>query len=110
MLLGDTGDLPPALAGLSTTGLLRHETPDALHGWIGAAMSAGLIVLSKDQYRTLSLTELGREVMRGRMQDTLIKRPSRPPTLSALRRYRADLPHALRADATLRRRASRVGR
>ena len=32
MLTGDTGELPPALAGLSTTGLLRHEPSDVLHG------------------------------------------------------------------------------
>src|SRR4030095_4002484 len=36
MLLGDTGDLPPALTGLSTCGLLKHETSEALHAWIDA--------------------------------------------------------------------------
>lgn len=115
MLQGDTGDLPPALTKLSTTGLLRHETSDALHGWIDASISAGLVVVSKDQYRTLSLTEPGREVMRGRVQDLQIRRPSRTASLSALRHsrahaYRADLPHALRAELSLRRRASRRGR
>jgi ATP-dependent DNA helicase RecQ len=91
MLRGDTGELPPALARLSTTGLLRHETSHALHGWIAASISAGLVVVSKDQYRTLSLTERGREIMRGRMQDVQIRRPSRSPGPS-LRRYRGHLP------------------
>jgi ATP-dependent DNA helicase RecQ len=66
MLRGDTSDLPPALTSLSTTGLLRHEPADALHGWIDACVAASLVVVSKDQYRTLSLTPEGREVMRGR--------------------------------------------
>ena len=49
MLTGHTDDLPPALARLSTTGLIRHETPDALHRWIDASIAAGLVVVSKDQ-------------------------------------------------------------
>jgi superfamily II DNA helicase RecQ len=110
MLLGETGDLPPALTKLSTTGVLRHETSDALHGWIDASISAGLVIVSKDQYRTLSLTEPGREVMRGRVQDLQISRPSRAPRRSAGRRYRAELPSTLRAELTLRQRASRRGR
>ena len=88
MLRGDTADLPPALAALSTTGLLREQTPDGLNGWIDASISAGLVVVSKDQYRTLSLTEAGREVMRGRMQEVLISRPFRPRReLITLRRW-----------------------
>jgi ATP-dependent DNA helicase RecQ len=94
MLLGDAGDLPPALTKLSTTGLLRDETSDTLHRWIAASISAGLVVMSDDQYRTLSLTEQGREVMRGRMQDLQMNRPLRAPTLTAFGRYRADLPLA----------------
>jgi superfamily II DNA helicase RecQ len=66
MLLGDTGDLPPALSRLSTTGVLRHETGQALHGWIDACVTASLVVVSKDQYWRLSLTPEGRDVMRGR--------------------------------------------
>jgi ATP-dependent DNA helicase RecQ len=98
MLLGDTSDLPPALTGLSTTGLLRHETSDALHGWIGASISAQLVAVSNDQYRPLRLTEQGREVMRGRT-DVQISRPSRSPRLSALRRSGADVRHAVRSEA-----------
>jgi superfamily II DNA helicase RecQ len=107
MLLGDTGGLPPALTNLSTTGLLRHETSDALREWIDASIAAGLVVVSNDQYRTLSLTEHGREFMRGLRQDVRIRRPSRGETLAAWRRYRADLPAALRADMALRARAFR---
>jgi len=75
MLLGDTGDLPPALSQLSTCGLLAHETHDALNGWLDACLTAGLIIASTDQYRTLSLTPEGREVMRGRCPETRIVRP-----------------------------------
>jgi ATP-dependent DNA helicase RecQ len=85
MLLGDTGDLPPALVRLSTTGLLRHETSDALHGWIDACVAAELIVVSKDQYRTLSLTPEGRDVMRSRRPEVRIVRPTPMPSLAALR-------------------------
>jgi len=95
MLTGDAGELPPALMNLSTTGALRHESPDALRGWIDASIAAGLIVVSKDQYRTLSLTERGREVTRGRTQNLELKRPSRVPRIAARRRYRDDLPRAL---------------
>jgi ATP-dependent DNA helicase RecQ len=76
MLIGETDDLPPALSRLSTTGLLRHETPDALREWIEASVTAGLVVASKDQYRTLSLTERGRDAMLGRIGDFNIRRPA----------------------------------
>jgi ATP-dependent DNA helicase RecQ len=76
MLLGDTGDMPPALSRLSTTGLLRHESPDGLREWIDAALTAGLIARSKPRY-TLSLTPLGRDVMRGNVIDVRIAQPQR---------------------------------
>ena len=66
MLVGDTRDLPVDLAKLSTAGLLRQEPPDAIDGWIDASIAADLIAVSKDQYRTLSLTLRGRDVMAGR--------------------------------------------
>jgi ATP-dependent DNA helicase RecQ len=75
MLLGDTGDLPPALSRLSTTGLLRHETGSGLHGWIDACVTASLVAVSKDQYRTLSLTPEGRDVMHGRTRHLRLSRP-----------------------------------
>src|SRR6185369_3238124 len=73
MLLGSAGELPPALAALSTFGLLRHETADSLSDWIRAAVSAGLIVYSNDQYRTLRLTEPGRAFLHGRSEDAAIR-------------------------------------
>jgi ATP-dependent DNA helicase RecQ len=109
MLRGDTDDLPPALTKLPTTGVLRHETADALYRWIQVVTSAGLVVVSKDQYRTLSLSEQGREALRGRTHDLPIRRPASPSRLSASRRYRDDLPHELRAELRFRRRAGRFG-
>jgi ATP-dependent DNA helicase RecQ len=85
MLRGDTTDLPAPLTALSTTGLLRDETSDGLHGWITAAISAGLIAVSIDKYRTLSLTDQGREVMRGRIKDFRMRRPVRIASIAALR-------------------------
>jgi len=84
MLLGDKDDLPPALTRLSTCGLLAHETSDALHAWIDAAVAAGLIAISKDQYRTLSLTAEGRAAMRGQGHDLRMRRPVPRRSLAAL--------------------------
>jgi ATP-dependent DNA helicase RecQ len=75
MLRGEAPGLPPALAGLSTTGLLRHEARESLHGWIDACVAASLVAVSQDRYRTLSLTAEGREVMRGRRPDIFVARP-----------------------------------
>jgi ATP-dependent DNA helicase RecQ len=91
MLTGDTADLPPGLARLQTAGLLKHERPDALDRWIDAAVAAGLLAFSKDQYRTLGLTPRGREVMSGRLRDFEIAVPPRPAAFALerrLRRYR----------------------
>jgi superfamily II DNA helicase RecQ len=110
MLRGDIGDLPAALSKLPTTGVLRHETAGTLYRWIDAAVAADLVVVSKDQYRTLRLSEQGREVVSGRSQDLAIKRPSMPVGLSGYRRYRDDLPREPRADLMFRSRAGRFGR
>jgi ATP-dependent DNA helicase RecQ len=75
MLLGETADLPPALTRLSTFALLRHETSESLNAWIDACVAASLVVVSKDQYRTLSLTPDGRGVMRGERAHFAIARP-----------------------------------
>jgi len=85
MLTGDTGDLPAALTKLSTTGILKQETSDVLHGWIDASIAAGLVLVSTDQYRTLSLTDRGREAMRGRTGDLPIARPGRRRRFLAVR-------------------------
>jgi ATP-dependent DNA helicase RecQ len=84
MLLGDTSDLPPSLSRLSTTGLLRHETGHGLHGWIDACVAGGLVVVSKDLYRTLSLTSEGRDVMRGQTRYLKLSRPVPLPAFSPL--------------------------
>jgi ATP-dependent DNA helicase RecQ len=75
MLVGDLDGLPEPLTTLSTTGLLRGEDPRTIERWIDAASSAGLLQASADQYRTLSLTPLGREVMAGRVEDVVISVP-----------------------------------
>jgi len=79
MLVGACDDLPEALTRLSTTGVLRDHEPRLIESWIDAAVSAGLIAVSDDQYRTLRLTALGREVMAGRVTDVpvLALRPLR---------------------------------
>jgi ATP-dependent DNA helicase RecQ len=90
MLVGETGDLPPSLAGLSTTGLLRQERPETIERWIDAVVSAGLIAVSTDKFRTLSLTTRGRDVMTGRTEDLRMAAPARLPRLSSWRRFRVD--------------------
>lgn len=67
MLVGDTETLPVELTRLSTTGLLRNVAPRVIEQWIESARAAGLIAMSADQYRTLTLTPIGREVMGGRV-------------------------------------------
>jgi ATP-dependent DNA helicase RecQ len=69
MLVGNIVELPEALTRLSTTGLLRDEHPRTIERWIDAASGAGLIRVSNDKYRTLSLTSLGRDLMAGRVDD-----------------------------------------
>ncbi|HET9361141.1 MAG TPA: ATP-dependent DNA helicase RecQ [Vicinamibacterales bacterium] len=76
MLVGNVDDLPESLTKLSTTGLLRHEEPRTVERWIDAAAAAGLIRASDDQYRTLGLTPVGRDVMAGRLADVQMAVPS----------------------------------
>ena len=75
MLVGDPSELPPALTTLSTTGLLRHERPVTIGLWIDAGVAAGLIAMSNDKYRTLSLTAHGRDVMTGRVETVRMSSP-----------------------------------
>jgi ATP-dependent DNA helicase RecQ len=103
MLVGDVDDLPEPLTKLSTTGLLRHEQPRAVERWIDAASAAGLIRTSDDQYRTLSLTPLGRDVMAGRVDEVPMATPTVRPAASARRR-------AARGATTKRRRSPRRSR
>jgi ATP-dependent DNA helicase RecQ len=77
MLTGDTSELPDGLRRLSALGSLRHEGHRTIDGWISAAIGAGLIAVSKDQYRTLSLSALGRDVMSGRAEVPSMTAPLR---------------------------------
>ena len=90
MLVG-ADDLPPALSALSTTGLLRDESPAIVERWIDAACGADLLSMSADEYRILRLTPLGREVMTGRVTDVAITPPAvvRAKGSGARRRSRA---------------------
>ena len=80
MLRGDTADLPAPLTTLSTTGLLRHESADALHDWIRECVAASLVTVSNDRFRTLSLTPEGREAMRGQLPALKLRRPMPAPS------------------------------
>jgi ATP-dependent DNA helicase RecQ len=82
MLVGHLEDLPEPLTRLSTTGLLSDQDPQTIERWIDAMCAAGLVRASDDQYRTLSLTALGREVMAGRVEDVQM-------TVPAVRRARS---------------------
>ena len=87
MLTGDTGELPASLASLSTAGVLRQEPPESLERWIHSAVAAGLIAVSSDQYRTLSLTARGRDMMNGRTDPSELRRPSRVSAAADRRRF-----------------------
>src|SRR5262245_15818175 len=76
MLVGDVEDLPESLTQLTTTGLLRGHPMRSIEQWIDAASAADLLHASNDQYRTLSLTPLGREVMAGRVEDVQMSIPA----------------------------------
>lgn len=87
MFVGHTEGLPDALARLSTTGLLSAHDLHHVEHWIDSACAAGLIAVSADQYRTLSLTTLGREVMADRVETVRMTVP-RLPGLATPRRKR----------------------
>jgi superfamily II DNA helicase RecQ len=77
MLVGAVDDLPAPLTRLSTTGLLAGEHPRTIERWIDAACGSGLIAVSSDEYRTLTLTPLGRDVMAGRVEEVGMSIPTR---------------------------------
>ena len=85
MLTGAVEDLPETLARLSASGSLRGERPRTIEHWIDAACGGGLIRVSDDQYRTLSLTLLGRDVMDGRAEDVSMAPPAEPVVKSGRR-------------------------
>jgi ATP-dependent DNA helicase RecQ len=76
MLAGDTKELPPALAGNPMAGALDSETRDSVLEWIQSAIASGLLALSKDEYRTLSLTADGRRFLQTAPADLKVTRPA----------------------------------
>ncbi len=76
MLTGNTKDLPDALASLSTTGLLKEHDPRLIEKWVDALVGAGALWSSPDVYRTLRLTDLGRDVMAGRQESLSLLVPT----------------------------------
>jgi ATP-dependent DNA helicase RecQ len=94
MLTGRLEDLPEALAGLSTTGILSDQPPKTVEAWIDSAIGAELLRASDDVYRTLSLTRLGRDVMAGRVSAVELAPPraEAPREKKAARRGKALLP------------------
>ena len=78
MLTGDLEALPEALARVPASGALRGERPRTVEHWIDAACGAGLLRASPDQYRVLSLTASGRDVMDGRAREVRMAPPSTP--------------------------------
>ncbi len=111
MLVGQVDELPDVLRSLSTTGLLANERPQDIEQWIDAARGAGLVAESPDQYRTLSLTTLGREVMAGRVREVTMSPPLRQSERSARRRTRTrrDRPSLAPRSAGRRRRRDGAG-
>ena len=88
MLIGSTDDLPEPLTQLSTTGLLSGHDARFVERWIDTASAGGLIAVSNDKYRTLSLTKLGRDVMVGRETDVALLVPKSPRWSKGRRRKR----------------------
>ncbi len=102
MLVGDVENLPPCLAALSTTGVLRGERPETIEQWIDAAAASGLVKTSPDRYRTLRLTTLGRAVMTGKVADVRIAAPVSGPDRTWRRQPRLDRLLARRGGRFLR--------
>ena len=86
-LYGDLDDLPQSLSRISTAGALDDEDPETIGRWIDAAVAGGLLVTSRDQYRTLSLTSLGRDVLNGTTNPTTVAAPG--ATHAAVRRWQS---------------------
>jgi len=108
ILAGAVEELPETLARLSASGSLRDERPRTIEHWIDAACGGGLVQVSPDQYRTLSLTPLGRDVMDGRTEAVNMAPPAVPVAKTGRRTPRARTPAAGRAgDANPRPRPAR---
>lgn len=79
MLSGDLDGLPEILARLTTTGILRDESREKIGDWLDAALGGGLLRATDDEYRTLSLTRAGRDVMAGRESRVELTLPQSAP-------------------------------
>jgi ATP-dependent DNA helicase RecQ len=88
MLVGQTDGLPEDLTRLSTTGLLREWEPRLIERWIESAGAAGLVAVSEDQYRTLTVTPAGRAVMAGGVGEVRMFVPTAARPRSTKRRRR----------------------
>jgi len=73
---------------LSTFGLLRHESPAAVRGYIEQLVGEGLLVRDGDPYPVLRLTAAGASLMKG-TGDCTLYREVQPPAARARGRARA---------------------
>jgi ATP-dependent DNA helicase RecQ len=78
MLVGELDGLPDSLTRLSTTGILSADGIRTVGDWVDAARGGGLLAASDDEYRTLSLTRAGRDVMAGHVDDVALTLPEPP--------------------------------
>jgi len=58
-----------------------------LERWIDAAINAGLLAVASGQYRTVSLTERGRDIMAGRLDNWPMTAPFRSPNTTWRREF-----------------------
>jgi ATP-dependent DNA helicase RecQ len=88
MLVGETDGLPESLLSLSTTGLLKGHRAASIAHWLDAARGGGLLMATDDEYRVLSLTARGREVMAGRVDEVelTVPRVVEPPSRTRKKR------------------------
>jgi ATP-dependent DNA helicase RecQ len=77
MLVGEIEELPDRLARSPAAGTLEDLDAVEVDDWISAALAGGLIVVSVDKYRTLSLTPAGRAALEGRTTDVYLAAPRR---------------------------------
>jgi ATP-dependent DNA helicase RecQ len=76
MLTGDVDGLPPSLASTPQAGALRDEDPGDVGQWVDALIGGRLLLVSPDEYRTLSLTDAGRDVSTGKTPSIEIVQPT----------------------------------
>jgi ATP-dependent DNA helicase RecQ len=72
-------------AGLSTFGLLTHEQPATVRGYVEQLVDGGFLLRAGDPYPVLRLTTSGTALLRGEV-DCLLYREVQPPKKSVRRR------------------------